>query len=152
MTFDDRLYELFIDLPEPPAIGKTTVHAVKVGKLLFVAGVLPRSEGRMMTGRAGVDVSLDKAKLAARAALINAFGVIAVELGGSLNKIKRIVKLSGAVACGADFKDQNKVFDSASDLLKDVFGTQGKHVREIIGASSLPEGAVVELSIVLELK
>lgn len=152
MTFDDRLFELYIDLPEPPAGEKTTAHAVKAGKLLFVAGVLPRSEGKMMKGRAGVDVTLDKAKLAARAALVNAFGIIATELGGSLNKIKRIVKLSGAVACGADFKDQFKVFDGASELLKDVFGNQGKHVREVVGASSLPEGAVVELSIVVELK
>jgi len=152
MTFDDRLFELYIDLPEPPATDKATVHALRAGKLLFVAGVLPRSEGRMMTGRAGVDVSLDKAKLAARAALVNAFGIIAAELGGSLSKIRRIVKLSGAVACGADFKDQFKVFDSASELINDVFGTHGKHVREVTGASSLPEGAVVELSLIVELK
>lgn len=152
MTFDDRLFELYIELPEPPAVEKTAVHAVKTGKLLFVSGVLPRSEGKMMKGRAGVDVSLDKAKLAARAALVNAFGIISAELGGSLNKIKRIVKLSGAVACGADFKDHLKVFDSASGLLKDVFGNQGKHAREVVGASSLPEGAVVELSLVVELK
>lgn len=152
MTFDDRLYELYIDLPEPPAAEKTTVHAVRAGKLLFVAGVLPRSEGKMMKGRAGVEVSLDKAKLAARAALVNAFGIMVAELGGSLGKIRRIVKLSGAVACGADFKDQFKVFDGASELIKDVFGSQGKHVREVVGASSLPEGATVELSIVVELK
>jgi enamine deaminase RidA (YjgF/YER057c/UK114 family) len=152
MTFDDRLFELYIDLPEPPSAEKATAHAVKAGKLLFVAGVLPRSEGKMMKGRVGVDVTLDKAKLAARAALVNAFGIMAQELGGTLNKIKRIVKLSGAVACGADFKDHFKVLDSASELLKDVFGNQGKHVREVIGASSLPEGAVVELSLVVELK
>jgi len=152
MTFDDRLFELYIDLPEPPASGKATVHAVRTGKLLFVSGVLPRSEGKMMKGRAGIDTTLDKAKLAARTALVNAFGIIAAELGGSLNKIKRIVKLSGAVACGADFKDQFKVFDGASELLKDVFGIQGKHVREVVGASSLPEGAIVELSLIVELK
>ena len=125
---------------------------MRAGKLIFVAGVLPRSEGKMMKGRAGVEVTVDKAKLAARAALINALGIISAELGGSLNKIKRIVSVKGAVACGADFKDHSKVVDGASELIKDVFGSNGKHVREAIGVSSLPEGATISLSIVMELK
>lgn len=152
MTFDDRLYDLFVDLPEPPTAGTGCANAVRAGKLLFVSGVLPRSEGKMMKGRVGVEVTVDKAKLAARAALINALGIAVHELGGSLNKVKHMVSMSGSVACGADFKDHTKVLDGASELIKDVFGSSGKHVREAVGVSSLPQGATLSLSIVMELK
>lgn len=152
MTFDDRLFDLYIDLPEPPLVANGCANATRAGKLLFISGVLPRSEGKMMKGRAGVEVTVDKAKLAAKAALINALGIASVELGGTLNKVKRLVSLSGFVACGADFKDHAKVFAGASELIKDIFGSSGTHVREIVGVSSLPEGATLSLSIVLELK
>jgi enamine deaminase RidA (YjgF/YER057c/UK114 family) len=152
MDFDQRLEELFIDLPEPPQERGKGVNAVRTGKLLYVGGVLPRSEGRMMAGRAGVEVRLDMATSAARAATMFALAIIKSELGGSLNKVKRIVQVSSLVACGTDFKDHLRVLDGASDLLIQIFGSSGKHTRISAGVMSLPENATVELSMIVEIK
>lgn len=150
MTYDDRLSELYIDLPEPVAALGSYVHAVRVGNLLYVGGVLPRAEGKIMKGRAGVEIRLDAAKSAARIAAINALAVIAQEFGGTLNKVKRVVQVNGIVACGADFRDHSKVLDGASELINQIFGAAGKHTRIATGAVSLPEGASIELSMVIE--
>ncbi len=152
MDFDERLEDLYVDLPEPAQLVGAGVHAVRTGKLLYVGGVLPRLEGKMMKGRAGIDVNIDAAKLAARAAAVNALAVIRQELGGTLNKVKRIVQVSILVASGADFKDHYKVIDGASELLGQVFGASGKHARIAAGAVSLPENATVELSMIVEVK
>lgn len=153
MNFDDKVENLFIDMTEPPPTKGASVGAVKSGKHLFVSGVLPYASGRIMyPGRAGVEVRLDNAKLAARTAAVMALSIARKELGGSLNRIKRIVKLEGYVACGADFADHAKVIDGASDLLSEIFGPYGKHVRNVVGVSSLPQNACVEISILFEIK
>jgi enamine deaminase RidA (YjgF/YER057c/UK114 family) len=152
MNFDQRLEDLFIDLPEPPQTKGKGVNAVRTGKLLYVGGVLPRSEGRMMAGRAGVEVRLDMATTAARAAMLFALAIVKSELGGTLNKLKRVVQVSALVACGTDFKDHLKVLDGASDLLVQIFGPSGKHTRISAGVMSLPENATVELSMIVEVK
>ena len=142
MNYDDKVEELFIDMTEPPPEKGASVRAVKSGKHLFVSGVLPYASGRIMyPGRAGVDVRLDNAKLAARTAAVMALSIARGELGGTLNKIKRIVKLEGYVACGADFADHAKVIDGASELFSQIFGAQGKHVRNVVGVSSLPNNS-----------
>lgn len=152
MDFDERLDELFIDLPEPPPMVGPGVNAVRAGKLIHISGVLPRSEGRMMKGRAGIDVRMDIAAAAARAAMMIALSILRAELGGTLNRVKRIVQLTALVASGADFKDHFRVLDGASELLVQIFGSAGKHTRIASGAASLPEGATVELSIIVEVK
>jgi enamine deaminase RidA (YjgF/YER057c/UK114 family) len=153
MNFDDRIEELFIDMTEPPPEKGSVAGAVKSGKQLFITGVLPYASGRIQSpGRAGVEVRLDVAKLAARTAAVMALSYARQELGGSLNKIKRVVKMDASVACGADFSDHAKVADGASDFLGEIFGKYGKHARTVVGASSLPQNACVELSIVFELK
>lgn len=150
MDFDERLEDLFIDLPEPTQPVGFGVHAVRTGKILYVGGVLPRLEGKMLKGRAGIDVTIDAAKLAARAAMVNALAVIRQELGGTLNKVRRIVQLSVLVACGVEFKDHYKVIDGASELVGQIFGASGKHARIAAGAVSLPDNATVELSMIVE--
>ena len=153
MNFDTKLDQLYIDLPEPPPTMGAVAHVVRAGKLLFVSGVLPRAEGgKIMTGRAGVEVRLDAAKAAAHASTVMALAMLAQELGGSLTSIKRIVQISLAVACGADFKDHLKVADATGELLQQIFGAAGKSARSAIGATSLPEGATVELSMIVEIK
>ena len=126
------------------------VNAVRTGKLIYIGGVLPRSEGRMMTGRAGVDIRLDMASSAARAAALFALAILKDELGGTLNKVKRIVQVSVLVASGSDFKDHSRVIDAASDLLMQIFGSSGKHTRVVAGVMSLPQNATVELSMIVE--
>lgn len=153
MDFDEKLAELFIDLPEPSADVGSAVSAVQVGKILYVGGVLPFAEGRIQNpGRVGVEVRLDMAKLAARTAAVYVLAIVAKEQGGSLNKIKRIISLDGYIACGSEFRDHGKVLDGASELIGQIFGPFGKHIRTAVGVSSLPQNACVELSAVFELK
>lgn len=153
MDFDEKLHELYIDLPEPPTEPSGQLWALQVGKLLHVAGALPFSEGRIQhPGRAGIDNKLDTARLTARLAAIQALAMANKELGGSLLKIRRIVRVDGYVACGADFRDHGKVIEGASDLFLQVFGPFGKHVRNAVGAISLPGNACVQLAITFELK
>lgn len=153
MNFDEKLAELFIDLPEPPTEPAGQVWSLQVGKLLHVAGALPFSEGRIQhPGRAGIDNKLDTARLAARLAAIQALAMASRELGGSLSKIRRVVRVDGYVACGADFRDHGKVIEGASDLLMQVFGPMGKHLRSAVGAVSLPGNACVQLAMTFEVK
>jgi len=153
MNFDEKIEELFIDMTEPPPEKGSTAIAVKSGKQLFIGGALPYASGRIQSpGRAGVEVRLDVAKLAARTAAVMALSCAKQELGGTLSKIRRVVKMEAHVACGADFTDHAKVADGASDLLGEIFGKYGKHVRTVVGASSLPQNACVEISLLFELK
>jgi enamine deaminase RidA (YjgF/YER057c/UK114 family) len=153
MTFDEKIEELFIDMTEPPLERGNVIGAVKNGKTLAVVGALPFASGRIQNpGRVGVEVRLDSAKLAARAAAVMALSYAWHELGGTLNKIKRVVKVEAFVACGADFRDHTKVADGASELLAQVFGPSGKHARSVAGVTSLPQNACISLSIEFEVK
>lgn len=153
MDFDEKLDELFIDLPEPPPDLGPTMAATTIGKTLIVGGALPFSEGRIQyPGRVGIEVRLDNARFAARAAAIMALAIARRELGGTLGKIRRIVRVDGFVAASVDLKDHAKVIDGASELFGQVFGVYGKHVRSVVGVASLPQQACVELAVTFELK
>lgn len=153
MDFDKKLADMFIDLPQPPEPAAGTVHAVQVGKLLYISGVLPLAEGKIQSkGRVGLEVRLDNAKFAARIAGVNALAVIAMECGGTLNKVKRIIEMTGFVAAGGDFRQHFKVLDGATELFNQVFGPAGKHTRNAIGCTTLPKDACIELSLIVELK
>lgn len=153
MDFDERLEELFIDLTEAAPEQGGVVHAVKTGHLVFVSGKLPRAEGRLTyKGRLGLDVTLDHGKAAARAAMVQSLSALWHFLGGTLNKVKRIVAVRGFVASGADFKDHHKVFELASRLLVDIFGTAGQHSLTAVGVNNLPNGAAVEIELIVEVK
>lgn len=152
MDFDAKLEELYIDLPEPARTMGNVVHAVQTGKLMYISGVLPFSEGKIAAkGRVGLEVRLDKAKLAARIAAVNALAVISKELG-TLNKVKKIVDVTGFIASGGDFKEHFKVLDGASELFSQIFGNVSKHTRSAVGASCLPQDSCIELSLIIEIK
>lgn len=152
MDFDERVEELYLDLPEPPAELDGFVNISTCGKILYLTGQLPRAEGRMShKGRLGLELNLDAGKAAARAAVIQALGVLKNQLG-SLNKIKRILQLRLYIATGSEFKDHKKVLSGSLELLSDIFGSFGKCATEVAGCASLPEGAAVELSLVVEIK
>lgn len=151
MNFEERIDELFIDLPEPPLPAENVVNVAKSGKLLYVSGQLPYAEGRQSyKGRVGLELNLDVGRAAARAALIQTLGVLRSELG-SLNKIKRIVHMRLYIATGAEFKDHRKVAAAAQELLREIFGAFGKCSLEVAGCASLPEGAAAELALVVEI-
>ncbi len=146
---EDRLDELFIDLPIPAKDVGPSCHVRDNGDLCVVGSALPYSDGRLVhKGRLGLELRLEQGQAAARAALIQALAMLKAHLG-SLNKIKACLQLTAYVAASAEFKDHLKVLDQAGALLVDLFGTAGKHTRTAFGVSSLPEGACVMLELLV---
>jgi enamine deaminase RidA (YjgF/YER057c/UK114 family) len=151
MTIDEKLKELGISLYEAPKPLGSYVTCVQTGNLLFLSGILPLRNGKLTrTGKVGETVSLDEAREDARQIVINALSVLKAHLG-DLNRIGRCVKVNGFVASAADFYDQPKVLNGASDLLFEIFGEGGKHARAAVGVSALPLNAPVEIDFIFEI-
>ena len=149
-TAEQRLEDLAIELPEPPEPFGTYTEAVRSGNLLFLSGMLP-TEGRSakFTGRVGAELDVDRAREAAYLAALNALAVTRRHLG-SLDRVSRIVRLGVLIATSGDVRDQPKVADAASDLLRDVFGADKNPSRLVYGVASLPLGTPVELELIFE--
>src|SRR6202521_3078422 len=147
---EQRLKELGITLPAPPEPFGAYVEAVQTGNLLFLSGMLPtQGRGAAFIGRVGAELDVDTARKAARLAALNVLAVARQHLG-SLDKVTRIVRLGVMVATSGDVRDQPKVADGASDLLRDVFGKDKSPCRLVYGVASLPLGTSVELEIIFE--
>jgi enamine deaminase RidA (YjgF/YER057c/UK114 family) len=145
----NRLKELGIALPKPPAPVASYVPAVRSGRLLFLSGQLSMAEGKLITGKVGHDLSIEEGGHAARAAALNLIAQAEAALG-DLDRIARCVKLTGFVNCAPEFTDHPKVMNGASNLMAEVFGEAGRHARAAVGAASLPLGAAVEVEAVFE--
>jgi len=151
MTVMRRLRELQLVLPEPPKPLGTYVPAVVAGGMLFLSGMLPVKDGRpVWTGRVGTELSLDEGCQAARLAALNGLAVAQAKLR-SLDRIKRVVRLTVHIAGAPEFSDHAAVADGASTLLASVFNEMDGHTRLAIGASSLPAKMPVELEMIFEL-
>ena len=150
LTAEQRLKELGVTLPSPPQPFGTYVEAVQTGNLLFLTGMLP-TEGRepKFIGRVGAELDVETGRKAARLAALNGLAV-AREYLGSLDKVRRVVRLGVSVATSGDVRDQPKVADAASDLLETVFGKDKNPCRLVYGVASLPLGTPVELEIIFE--
>jgi enamine deaminase RidA (YjgF/YER057c/UK114 family) len=151
MSLETRLEELGIVLPAPPRPLGAYVPAVVTGPLLFLSGMLPIKDGRpAMTGRMGVDLTIEQGRHAARLAALNGLAVARESLG-SLDRIHRAVRLVTHIRCAPDFADLAAVADGASELLALLFGSGGGHARLAVGAVSLPALVPVELELVFEI-
>jgi enamine deaminase RidA (YjgF/YER057c/UK114 family) len=150
VTAEQRLKELGVTLPSPPQPFGTYVEAVQTGNLLFLTGMLP-TEGRepKFIGRLGAELDVETGHKAARLAALNGLAV-AREYLGSLDRVRRVVRLGVSVATSGDVRDQPKVADAASDLLERVFGKDKNPCRLVYGVASLPLGTPVELEIIFE--
>ena len=150
LTAEQRLKELGVTLPSPPQPFGTYVEAVQTGDLLFLTGMLP-TEGRepKFIGRLGAELDVETGRKAARLAALNGLAV-AREYLGSLDKVRRVVRLGVSVATSGDVRDQPKIADAASDLLERVFGKDKNPCRLVYGVASLPLGTPVELEIIFE--
>jgi enamine deaminase RidA (YjgF/YER057c/UK114 family) len=144
MSAEARLQELGIILPEPAAPVASYVPVVVEGGFAYVSGQVSFSNGELVTGHLGNDVSLDDGVAAARACGLMILAQIKRELG-SLDRVKRVVRLGAFVSSTAEFTDQPKVANGASDLMVEVFGENGQHSRAAVGAPSLPLNAAVEV-------
>lgn len=151
MSASERLKALGITLPSPAAAIAAYVPFVRSGNLLFVSGQLPLAEGKVsQTGLHGAGVTIEQGKEAARLSAINLLAQVQAA-AGSLDKVKRVVRLGGFIAATPDFADHPKVMNGASELMEAVFGEAGRHARTTIGVSSLPLAAAVEVEGLFEL-
>src|SRR5215207_726046 len=145
-----RLQELGVELPEVPAPAGAYVPATRAGSLVLTAGQLPFDGCELkLRGKVGVAVSVGEACGAARLCALNALAAAATVTGG-LSGISRIVKVTGFVASAPGFNDQPDVINGASELLGEVFGNAGLHVRSAVGVAELPMDAPVEVELVVE--
>jgi enamine deaminase RidA (YjgF/YER057c/UK114 family) len=149
-TPEERLAELGLTLPDVAAPAGAYVPALRNGPYVYTSGQLPLVDGKLpATGKVGAEVDADTAKDLARTAALNALAAIRAELG-SLEQVKRVVKLLGFVASAPDFTGQSGVMNGASELLGDVFGDAGRHARSAIGVAVLPLDAPVEVEVIVE--
>ena len=151
MSPEGKLRELGIELPEAPKPLGAYVPCIQTGTLVFLSGMLPLRDGKLSrTGSVGEDVTIDQAREDARTATINALSVLKAHIG-SLDRVKRCVKITGYVASALDFAEQPKVLNAASDLLFDIFGESGRHARAAIGVNVLPLHSPIEIEFVFEI-
>jgi enamine deaminase RidA (YjgF/YER057c/UK114 family) len=143
------LKSLGIDLPAVPAPAANYVPSVRSGALLFVSGQVSIGPGAKFIGKLGRDMTVEEGQKAARVCAINILANIKGALG-SLDKVARIVKLTGFVNCTLEFDEPHKVINGCSDLLTEVLGARGKHARSAVGMASLPLGAAVEVEAIVE--
>ncbi len=149
---EKRLKEKGIELPPAPSPMGAYVPAVKAGGLVFVSGQLPRfGDETRCQGRVDSEVSVEKARDAARLATLNAVSVLK-ELLGDLDKVKRVVKLTGSVYSAPGFTGQPGVINGASEVLVEIFGEKGKHARMAQGMAELPAGASVAVELIVEVE
>ncbi len=150
MNVEARLRELDITLPSPPQPAGAYVRAVQSGNLLFISGQLPFVESALMyTGKLGAEVTTEEGADAARQAALNALAVADAELG-SLDRVRRVVRLVGFVASAPGYTDQARVMNGASELMRQIFGDAGMHARLAVGVNELPLGPPIELEVILE--
>jgi enamine deaminase RidA (YjgF/YER057c/UK114 family) len=148
---EDRLRELGIELPPPAQPLASYVPVVVTGALAYVSGQVPVADGKLMWGgKLGEDLDVAAGAEAARRCALQALSSLKAKIG-SLDLVRRIVKLGVFVASSPGFTDQPKVANGASDLLADVFGDEGRHARTAVGVAELPLGAPVEVEVVAEI-
>ena len=146
---EEKLSTLGITLPNAPIPAGNYIPAIKTGNLLFISGQIPLEDGKVaFTGKVSDD-NLETAQNSAKLCAINILAQIKRELG-SLDRVSRIVRLSGFVNSTPEFTAQPKVINPASDLMFEVFGEKGKHSRIAVGVASLPLNSMTEIDAVVE--
>ena len=151
MSYEAKLKELGLTLPDPPKPVANYVPVVRVGDLLFLSGVLPSRDGQLiMTGKLGGNLTIEHGIEASRVAVLNGLSIIR-SAAGSLDRVKQIVKMVGHIASAPGFTDQPQVLNGASDLLVSLFGDAGRHARIAVGAAELPRQAPVEIELIVQL-
>lgn len=150
MSAEKRLRELGITLPQVSSPSANYVNAVQTGNLLYLAGKGPLAvDGKRPSGKLGRDFTIEQGYQHARTTGLDLIAVMKAELG-SLDRVKRIVKVLGMVNCVPEFTDPPKVINGASDLFVEVFGDKGRHARSAVGMNSLPMGIPVEIEMIVE--
>ena len=148
---DDRLKELGLSLPDSPAPLANYVPFIVSGGVVYVSGQVSRDDNGPITGKLGGGVSVEAGAAAARRSALALIAQLKAACGDDLDRLKRVVKLTGFVNSAPDFTDQSKVINGASDLMVEVFGDRGRHARSAVGVAALPLGVAVEVEGVFEI-
>lgn len=147
---EKKIKKLGIELTTPAKPVANYLGAVKTGNLVFLSGKISKDkEGNLIKGKLGKDLSIEQGYEAAKTCGIQQLSTLKAELG-NLNKVVRIIKVTGFVNSEPNFTDQSKVVNGFSDLMVDVFGERGKHARAAVGMASLPLGVAVEVEMIVE--
>lgn len=149
---ESKLAELGVTLPDAPAPAANYVPTVQVGDIVYVSGQISNNADGLITGKLGADLSVEQGAAAARTCAISLLAQVRNACGGDLDRLVRVVKLTGFVNSTADFTDQPKVINGASDFLVEVLGDAGRHSRSAVSAASLPLGVSVEIEGIFQVK
>ena len=149
-SISERLKTLGIDLPPPGQAAAAYVMAVTSGNTVFLSGHIAKRDGKPWTGKLGADMDTETGKAAARSIAIDLISTLQNHLG-SLDKVKRIVKVMGLVNSTDHYTEQHLVVNGCSELLFEVFGDAGKHARSAFGVAQIPLGACVEIELIAEI-
>lgn len=144
-SIEARLAELGVTLPDAPAPAANYVPFVQIGDIVYVSGQVPMADGALITGKLGDTASVEDGAAAAQACAISLIAQLKKACGGDLERLVRVVKLTGFVNCTPNFGDQPAVINGASNFMVEVFGDKGRHARSAVGSSALPFGVAVEV-------
>jgi enamine deaminase RidA (YjgF/YER057c/UK114 family) len=148
-SFESRLQDLGVSLPELPKPIANYIPAKRVGNLIFTAGQISSEKGREYKGKLGADLSVDDARRATRACVINCLASIKAVIG-TLDKVRQVVAVHGLINSTLECTDQAAAMNGASDFMVDVFGEVGKHIRTSAGVAGLPMGFAASVHIIVE--
>ena len=152
MSIETRLADMGVTLTEPAAPAANYVPFVQIGDTLYVSGQMSMNEDGLITGKLGADLDVAAGAEAARRCAISLLSQVRVACGGDLDRLVRVVKLTGFVNSTPDFTDQPKVINGASDFLVEALGEAGRHSRSAVSAGSLPLGVAVEIEGIFQLQ
>ncbi len=151
-NFEARLNELGVTLPDAPAPAANYVPYVIVGDIVYVSGQISQGPDGLITGKLGQDMSIEDGTAAAKSCAVSLLAQVKAACGGDLDRLTRVIKLTGFVNSTADFTDQPKIINGASDFLVEALGDTGKHARSAVSAAALPMNVAVEIEGIFQIK
>ncbi len=146
---EEKLKTLGVTLPNPPTPAGSYVPAIKTGNLLFISGQIPMEDGKVIFTGKVTNENIETAKKSAKMCAINLLAQMKRELG-SLDKVTKIVRISGFINSDPEFYQHPKIINEASDLFFEIFGDKGKHSRIAVGVACLPLNAMTEIDAIVE--
>lgn len=151
MSISQRLTEKGITLPDASAPAANYVPFVQVGNTLYVSGQISRNDAGLILGVVGDNMTIEQGAAAAQTCAIQLLAQVKAACGGDIDRLKRVVKLTGFVNSTKDFTDQPAVINGCSDFLVEVLGDAGRHARSAVSAGALPLGVAVEIEGIFEI-
>ncbi|MGJ8555484.1 MAG: RidA family protein [Sulfitobacter geojensis] len=151
MSITNQLTELGVILPDAPAPAANYVPFVQVGNIVYVSGQISNGPDGLITGKLGADMSVEDGAAAAKTCAISLLAQLKAACGGDIERLVRVVKLTGFVNSTQEFTDQPRVINGCSDFLVEALGDKGRHARSAVSAPSLPLGVAVEIEGIFEI-